>query len=216
MSDTGHRMLSFRGPMNAPVEIHSTVLVLALIFLGLTGSFNDVHFDTVFFGLFVGSLLLHELGHGWACHVQGLRLRRIVVHGGGDFVEHFGEATREQQEFIAIMGLLTSLATWAIASLIWPLLDWGLLAWSIAMIARINLFLVVLNLLPMNPLDGGRLFQLVMARVLPRASVRRLSGLLGTAIALVWIPVMVLSFLTYGVTLFLLPSVRAHWQMARQ
>lgn len=214
MSDAGQPFMKFRGPKGAPIEVHASVLVLALIFTCLTGSFRDVHFDTLFFGLVVGSLILHELGHAWACEVLGLRVRRIVVHGGGGSCIHFGEADRTQQEFIAMMGPLSSLAIWAIASLLWPMLEWGVVAWMLVMTAKINLFLAILNLLPMNPLDGGKLFQLVLRRILPEASVQRLSGICGACIAILWIPTMVLCFLTYGVTLFLLPSIRAQWNGA--
>lgn len=215
MSDTGHPMFKLRGPQGAPIEFHSSLLVLALIFTCLTGTFRDIHFDTLFVALLVGSLLIHELGHAWACRIQGLRVRRIVVHGGGGSCSHFDEASREQQEFIALMGPVSSLSIWAVASLAWPMMEWGVTAWMVMGLAKINLFLAILNLLPMNPLDGGKLFQLMLARILPEASVNRLSGICGTFLAVLWLPLMVLCFLTYGIALFLLPSVSAHWRMLR-
>ena len=215
MQDSGQPLLTFRGPHGAPIDIQPSVLVLLLIFVGLTGSFRDIHFDSLFFLLIIGSLVLHELGHAWACHVQGLRVRRIVIHGGGGSCSHFDDANQQQREFIALMGPVTSLAIWAICSLIYPMLEWGVLAWMLKMTAKINLFLTVLNLLPMNPLDGGKLFQLMLTRFLPRASVNRLSGICGAFLALLWLPLMVACFLTFGIALFLLPSVRAHWKMIR-
>ena len=63
-------------------------------------------------------IFLHELGHAWGCQVQGIPVRRIVLHGGGGFCEHTRSGTRTEQELIIAMGPLVNLALWALGSLV--------------------------------------------------------------------------------------------------
>lgn len=215
MIASGQPIFQFRGPFGVPVEIHSSILILALIFVGVGGSVESLKYNLIFVALLVGSIFLHEVGHAWGCEVQRVPVRRIVIYGGGGFCEQKRAASRSEQELIVAMGPIVNLTIWAVSALIWPHMTPGDAMWVLYSLAQINLFLAVLNLLPVQPLDGGKLFHLALLRILPARDATRMAGAVGLVLAILWIPAMLLSFLTLGLVLFFIPSIRAHWEMLR-
>ncbi|MBV1867681.1 MAG: site-2 protease family protein [Marinosulfonomonas sp.] len=173
-------------------------------------------YDLAFLALLIGSIFLHEMGHAWGCLVQGLPVRRIMLYGGGGFCEHARSPSRYEQELIVAMGPIVNLAIWAVASLIEPFLPNGNLAWAVYMLANINIFLAIFNLLPVHPLDGGKLFQLLLMRFMSPRTATRISGGVGVLIAVIWVPMMIFSYLYLGLVLFFIPPIALHFQMLRR
>jgi Zn-dependent protease len=165
--------------------------------------------------MLIGSIFLHELGHAWGCRIQGVPVRRIMLHGGGGFCEQSRSASYDQQELIVAMGPIVNLAIWAIASLAVPMVTSGTASWALYWLAQINLFLALFNLLPVHPLDGGKLFQLLLLRFLPAPAATRISGGVGLVLAALWIPGMIWLYFNVGLVLFFFPPVRLHLQMLR-
>ncbi len=205
----------FRGPFGVPVQIGSSIIILAIVFISFTGSPRDIMYDLIFFALLIGSIFLHELGHAWGCLIQGIPVRRIMLHGGGGFCERTRSASRHEQELIVAMGPIVNLVIWAVASLIYPLIPYGNLAWALETLAYINIFLALLNLLPVMPLDGGKLFELLLMRFLDPTIATRISGAVGFIIALLWIPMMLFTYTVFGLVLFFMPPIVMHWRMLR-
>ncbi|WP_179378889.1 site-2 protease family protein [Jannaschia marina] len=212
-------ILSFRGPMGIPVNVVPSFLMLALIFMMFDPSLDGA----IFFGLVVVSIFLHELGHAWGCRVQGVPVTKIVLWGGGGLCFHRPEPDPKRDELIVAMGPIVNLAIWAVASLS---AQWGFSSAAASpmvyeaagwlwQLAWINLFLFGINMLPVSPLDGGRLFYLWLRRLLPMRTAGRAAGVVGTVIAVAWVPAMIYLFMTYGVLLFFMPSIGHHLALAR-
>jgi Zn-dependent protease/CBS domain-containing protein len=116
--------------------------------------------------LFFGSLLAHELGHAITARREGMELDGITLWlfgGVARFKGMFPSAGAELR--IALAGPAVSLAIGVVCSL----LAWGLglpksvdgvLAW----LGYANLILLVFNLLPALPLDGGRVLRALLWR----------------------------------------------------
>ena len=113
------------------------------------------------------------------------------------------------------MGPIVNLMIWALASLGSQFFELGVLAWALYWLAMINLFLALFNLLPVHPLDGGKLFQLGLLRFLPAATATRISGGVGLAFAVLWLPGMLWLYFNVGLVLFFFPPIRPHLQMLR-
>jgi Zn-dependent protease/CBS domain-containing protein len=110
--------------------------------------------------LFFASLLLHELGHAWQARREGLEVDGITLWlfgGVSQFKTQFPSAGAEFR--IAIAGPLMSLLLGVIFVLIalagLPSAVDGVAAW----LGYINLALLVFNLIPALPLDGGRVLR---------------------------------------------------------
>lgn len=208
-------IFAFRGPWSIPVEIGASLVILPLILIDFGGTSQMMAYDVMFLVILLGSIFLHELGHAWGCLVQNVPVRRIVLFGGGGFCEQSRSATRYQQELIVAMGPIVTIGLWALAGLIAPHIQDPQIAWVFWTISTVNGFLAVLNLLPVNPLDGGKLFALLMHRFFAARTAIIISGAVGLVFAILWVPVMIYGFVEFGFILFFLPSVALHWRMLK-
>jgi Zn-dependent protease/CBS domain-containing protein len=110
--------------------------------------------------LFFVSLLLHELGHAWQARRDGMEIDGITLWlfgGVAQFKTRFPSAGAEFR--IAIAGPLVSLVLGVVFVLLalagLPSAVDGVVAW----LGYINLSLLVFNLIPALPLDGGRVLR---------------------------------------------------------
>ena len=111
--------------------------------------------------LFFASLLAHELGHAFRAQREGMEIDGITLWVFGGVAKFRGSFPSAGAEFrIAIAGPLVSLALGvlflAAAMLVpFPPEADGVLFW----LGQINLMLLVFNMLPALPLDGGRVLR---------------------------------------------------------
>lgn len=205
-------IFSFNGPFGVRVDVGSSIVMLVL-FLLMIGGINNPLYALVVVVSLVGSIFAHELGHAWACIVQGIPVRRIMLYGGGGYCEHARSPSARQQEFIVAMGPIVNLVIWAAGSLLVMNVNLGEFAWPILVLARINLFLAIMNLLPVQPLDGGKLLHLILLRLLSPRKAAKYTGGIGLIFAVAWIPFLFFAYLFLGFILFFMPSIKQHWDM---
>ena len=114
--------------------------------------------------LFFVSLLGHELGHAVTARREGMELDGITLWlfgGVARFKGMFPSAAAELKIALAgpavslFVGVVCSLLAWALAL---PSAVDGVLAW----LGYVNLILLMFNLLPALPLDGGRVLRAVL------------------------------------------------------
>jgi len=115
-------------------------------------------------GLFLGSLLAHEVGHALVARRAGLRVRGITLWllGGVALLEDEPATPRDELR-VALVGPAVSLALAAVfglaaaaASVVGlPAAIVAVAAW----LAVVNAILAVFNLIPAAPLDGGRVLR---------------------------------------------------------
>lgn len=109
------------------------------------------------------SIIWHELGHAWAMRFFGARYVEIVLMGlGGLAFSHSRQPYSWQRILVALAGPANQLLIWGI---LMGLLATGILAIPpdnqlarilIFQILIVNLYWPLFNLLPIYPLDGGR------------------------------------------------------------
>lgn len=119
------------------------VLLPFFLFLIMTGSIS------IYAIIFI-SLLIHEAGHLLAAYLTGMRIRSctIMPYGGEIVIWNKHMAPRRDRFLVALSGPLATLLVLLLA--IWipfPGDD---------QVIRIQVALLVLNLLPILPLDGGQ------------------------------------------------------------
>lgn len=115
--------------------------------------------------VFFASVLLHELGHAWQARRDGLEIDGITLWLFGGVAQFKGAFPNPGAEFrIAIAGPLVTVVLsggfmlLALAGL--PSAVDGVAAW----LGYINLTLLVFNLIPALPLDGGRVLRAALWR----------------------------------------------------
>jgi stage IV sporulation protein FB len=114
-----------------------------------------------------GIVLVHEMGHVIAAKGFGWRVKEVLLlpFGGEAVIEELGSVPVWQEVVVTISGPLQNVCMILIAQL----LQWmGLISeqWSVYFI-QANLFIALFNLLPISPLDGGKLLHVLMGLWLP-------------------------------------------------
>ena len=181
------------------VFVHFTFLLL-LGFLGLVTWRNTQRIDAALGGVafllaLFGCVLLHELGHALMARRYGIATRDITLLPIG------GVARLEKMPEKPIQEFWVALAGPAVNVVITSLLFLGLAATgglagpsalsvtggSIAQrLMMVNIFLVVFNLLPAFPMDGGRVLRAVLASALGRRRATVIAANIGQAMAILF------------------------------
>ncbi len=208
-------IFQFQGPWNVPIQFGQSLAFLVLIIVGLNYDPVSLPYSLCFVAILLISILLHELGHAWGCLVQGIRVNRVVLYGGGGFCEHRRSTSSYEDELIVAMGPIVNLTLWAVCSLIYPFIGSLEVSWALLVAAELNLWLALFNLLPLMPLDGGRLFHAVLHRILPPRTATRITGFVGLIGVLLWIPLMYFCYYSFGFVFLFIPPLLRHWNMLR-
>lgn len=159
-----------------PIGLHlSWFLIFALLTWSLATGYFPEEYPTLNTGmhvtlgvltsiLFFGSVLAHELGHAFVALRNQIPVKRITLFIFGGVAQIGQEPRSAGVEFwVAIAGPLVSLALGLLFGGIW-LLDKNipLLAAPSVYLFRINLMLVLFNMIPGFPLDGGRVLRAIV------------------------------------------------------
>jgi Zn-dependent protease len=168
------------------------ILVLILLNAGYWrgGDAQSMSMGFVICAGILASILLHELGHALVGRLFGAEVSQIDLGGFGG-TTHFTRSLRSSvivRSAIYLAGPLANLALWQ--GLV-ALVDSGvmppkpLLLTTLYTLASINFYLMVFNLLPAFPLDGGQTLDAWLGAVIgPTWSTRIVAGL-GLALAVV-------------------------------
>lgn len=159
-------------------------------------------------------VLLHELGHAWAARYFGIRTPDITLLpiGGIARLERIPE--RPGQEIVVAVagpfvsaGLALGFGMWSDFSL--PPLDQNLYQWGYfsSKLFAINTGLLAFNLLPLFPMDGGRVLRALLAFHYPYGRSTRIAARISQSLAIfmglggVWLGAPMLIFISIFVFL---------------
>lgn len=154
------------------VRVHWSLLVCAIPILWLFR--HDLRLGLLInLGLW-GSVLLHELGHCWGARQVGGGAKEILLWPLGGLAMVHAPMHPWPQFFSTLTGPLVNVIIAGVAAPIFLLLGGhgeALLPWAssasqttlglsfLEWLVTINLIMVVFNVIPAYPLDGGRMFQ---------------------------------------------------------
>jgi Zn-dependent protease/predicted transcriptional regulator len=118
-------------------------------------------------GVFLASILAHELGHAYVARHNGVGVHDITIWMFGGIARLKGPARTARAELrIALAGPAVSVAiavaAIALAALAEALTVGELATTSLLWLGFVNLVLVAFNLIPAAPLDGGRVLSAVL------------------------------------------------------
>lgn len=166
-------------------------------------------------------VIVHELGHAAAMLAFGWRIReiRLLPFGGTAETEEAGSVPAVQEMIVAIAGPLQNVwmggAAWLLARVDGIGIDPG---WAMY-IAQANAFIALFNLLPIPPLDGGRLLSAWLSVRLPYQTALRWSMRIGLTLSMAMIAAAFVPASGEGIQLNLLLVglflLATNWRMKR-
>jgi Zn-dependent protease len=157
-----------------PVRVHPMFWLMSLI-LGYDATIRDgIGYVLAWVGCVFVSVLLHEFGHVWMGRLFDSHGYIVLYSFGGLAVGSNQLPSRGQRILVSLAGPLIQLV---LLALIWFTRDWLLNLVPVAervaayrvwlMLFEINLLWPVLNLLPIWPLDGGRISREIFEGLMP-------------------------------------------------
>jgi Zn-dependent protease/CBS domain-containing protein len=176
------------------IELHVTFL-LFVVWVGLsqgllTGDTRRSLSAVTLLLLVFACVVLHELGHALAARRYGIKTRDIVLLPIGGVARLQRMPDKPQQEIVvAIAGPLVNVAIAGVLTLVLTLvrqplqLDWAQGGIFSSLLA-VNVVMVVFNMIPAFPMDGGRVLRAVLALRLPYVKATRIASTIGQGIAL--------------------------------
>ncbi|MBM4109177.1 MAG: site-2 protease family protein [Phycisphaerae bacterium] len=182
-----------------PIRVHWTFALLLVWIVAMeargNGSVASAALSTLFVLVVFLCVTLHELGHALAAKVYGVRTRSITLLpiGGVAALERIPEKPA-QELVIAVAGPLVNVAI-AGALIAGLLIRGGLdgvmtlhvpgadVGTFLASVAAVNIWLVLFNMIPAFPMDGGRVLRALLATVVDYAHATRVAALIGQGVA---------------------------------
>lgn len=165
-------------PGKIPVSIYPFFWILAF----LIGWLNTASLPAalIWVAIILASVLVHEFGHALTALAFGQRVHIELVGFGGVTQRNGNNTLKLWQEFAIVLN--GPLAGFALSAIAWWLFNSlrmthpeSLLTYATEVTFYVNFFWTVLNLLPVQPLDGGRLLSIFLEAIF---------GFKGTKIAL--------------------------------
>lgn len=158
--------------------------------------------------LIFACVLAHEFGHIFAARRYGIRTPEVILSpiGGIANMERIPEDPR-QELVVALAGPAVNVVIAAVLFLLlganFSAADLGRIEnpaiGLLAQVAGINVILVLFNMLPAFPMDGGRVLRALLAMRMDYAQATRIAGRIGQAAAigfavlgLFWNPILIL------------------------
>jgi Zn-dependent protease len=165
--------------------LHSTFLLLPLwIVMGMGGGLEML----AIVGLTFGCVVLHELGHALMARRYGIATADITLYpiGGVARLERMPRSAGPELA-IALAGPAVNLAIagalWALIEVLGPLFFNNVLGLLLVQMMWINVGLLIFNMLPVFPMDGGRVLRALLSEWLGRTKATVIAANIGRAIA---------------------------------
>jgi len=180
------------------IYVHATFLLLPIFVLLSnigTGQVDLALYTLMMIPAVFGCVVLHELGHALTARHYGIETRDITLYpiGGVARLERLPE--RPLQEFwIAVAGPAVNVVIAALLGIFWFFVNG--LGFQISLnspiggvlipLLGVNLLLVVFNMLPAFPMDGGRVLRALLATRLGQLQATTIAVQIGVAMAIVF------------------------------
>lgn len=171
-------------PGKIPIRIYPFFWVLAAI-IGWMAS-NSIEGTAIWVAIIVVSVLIHEFGHALTAVAFGNQAQ-IELIGLGGVTQRQGPKLSLWKDFLIVFnGPLAGFLLFMFATYLWSVLEkthpHSLWTETIRITALANLWWTIINLLPVHPLDGGRLLSIFLESIFGMRGIK-MSFLISSIIA---------------------------------
>lgn len=141
------------------IEFHPTYLIMSLGFI-LTGHYLNLI-------VFTSLILIHELGHYLAAKLCHIDTHQIIIYpyGGKTILKDYLNRNIHQEFFVAAAGIIQQFLFYLVICKLHHL-GW-IRTYTMNLFTNYNQQIIFFNLLPIYPLDGGKLIHLLLCLYFP-------------------------------------------------
>ncbi len=214
---------------NIPIFLHWSLLLLPLMAIYSNGSYEPVNiiWTTLFFSLLFVCVLFHEYGHALSARYYGVDTTDITLLIIGGVARLMRLPEKPWQEFVVaaagpavnvVIAVVVYLFLWLTDSSFFP--EQQIIGSHnfLQYFALANISLVVFNLLPAFPMDGGRMLRAVLNIKLSRLKATYIAKLVGQFLAALaaGIGIYFGHYTLIFIAIFVFVSARAEYQGLKQ
>lgn len=165
------------------IEFHYTYLITALGFT-LTGHFSNLL-------IFTSIIIVHELGHFITAKINKLNVEKIIVYPYGGIIKmnNLINTSINKDLLVAISGIIFQLIYYFIICYLYQ--EGHIREYIFNLYKNYNNSMLIFNLLPIHPLDGSKILNLLIAKILPFNITNKLNIIIST------ITLIILVFINY-------------------
>ena len=141
------------------IEFHYTYLIIAIGFI-LTGYFHNLI-------VFTSIILIHELGHYTLAKIHHFKVEKVVIYPYGGLVKmnNLLNSNINKELTVAISGIIFQMTYYL---LIIFLYNQGIIRkYIFALFTTYNTSILLFNILPIHPLDGSKILNLLLSKIIP-------------------------------------------------
>lgn len=141
------------------IEFHYTYLIIALGFI-LTGYFPNLI-------IFTSIIIIHELGHYTIAKINKLNVEKVIIYPYGGLVKMNNpiNTSIKKELAVAISGILFQLIYYLIIIIFH---QQGIIRdYIFNLYTMYNTSILTFNILPIHPLDGSKILNLLLSTILP-------------------------------------------------
>lgn len=141
------------------IEFHYTYILIALGFI-LTGYFHNLI-------VFTSIILIHELGHYTLAKIHHFKVEKIIIYPYGGLVKmnNLLNTSINKELNVAISGIIFQTIYYL---LIMILYNQGIIReYIFNLFTLYNTSILLFNILPIHPLDGSKILNLLLSKIIP-------------------------------------------------
>lgn len=178
------------------LEFHYTYILISLGFI-LTGYFSNLI-------IFTSIIIIHELGHYIVAKINKLNVEKIIIYPYGGLVKMNNlintKISKELQ--VAISGIIFQLIYYF---LIFILYKQGIIReYIFNLFTMYNKNILVFNILPIHPLDGSKILNLLLSKIFPYKLANKLNIFISIITIIV---ILITNYYSFNYTTILIISI---------
>jgi stage IV sporulation protein FB len=155
-----------------PITIFPSFWLIAFLIGWMSSaSFGQI---LIWVGIVLVSVLIHEFGHALSALYFGQRAHIELQALGGATIRQGGKLSLAKEFVVVLMGPVFGLLFAACAFIGERFFESSFpgVAWQLLLIVRVNIIWTALNLLPVHPLDGGKLMAILFESIFGYQGIR--------------------------------------------
>lgn len=149
------------------IEFHYTYIIIALGFI-LTGYFHNLI-------IFTSIIIIHEIGHFTVAKLNKLNVEKIIIYPYGGIIKmnNLINISINKELLVAISGIIFQISYYLIVTFLYR--NGIIRDYIYNLFAMYNSTILIFNLLPIHPLDGSKILNLLLSKIIPYDKANKLN-----------------------------------------
>lgn len=178
------------------IEFHYTYIIIAISFI-LTGYFPNLI-------IFTSIIIFHELGHYTLAKILKLNPQKIIIYpyGGITKLNHLINIKISKELIVAISGIIFQSFYYLIILILYK--NNIIRDYIFNIYTNYHYSILIFNLLPIHPLDGSKILNLLLSKIIPY----KLSNILNIYISIITIIILLkINYYKFNYTTILIITI---------